>query len=94
MSQDTVYSRHRKEGHDGLVRKVRVKVNKVESIKAINHLYPLEARAEEAIERYRKSKGMHKFEYKGKEPDTQNNQEKNQDRILRLRSNKAGVMQV
>ena len=66
-----------------------MRINKVESIKAINHLYPLEAKAEEAIERYRRSKGMYKFEYKNQTPDPQDNQEKNQGGILRLRKRKA-----
>ena len=74
---------------DGNVRKAKVRINKVESIKAINHLYPLEARVEEEIERYRRDKGLHKFQYKNLEPDAQNTQEKNQERIMSLRSNSA-----
>ena len=44
---------------------------------------------EEEIERYRRDKGLHKFQYKNLEPDAQNTQEKNQERIMSLRSNSA-----
>ena len=67
---------------DGLIRKAKVKTNNIESVKAINHLYPLEARAEEAIELYLKSKGINKFDFEG---FSQDEQVKNQKRVERLR---------
>ena len=68
--------------NDGLIRKAKVRINNIESIKAINHLYPLEARAEEAIERYQKTKGINTFEFEGFEKDEQI---KNQERIKNLK---------
>ena len=67
---------------DGLIRKAKVRINNIETIKAINHLYPLEARAEEAIERYQKTKGINTFEFEGFEQDEQ---VKNQERIKNLK---------
>ena len=71
---------------DGEIRRAKVRVNGGESIKAINHLYPLEARAEEAIERYHRAEQLHTFKYKD---FTQDEQEKNKDRITELRRNMA-----
>ena len=68
--------------HDGLVRKARVKINKIETIKALNHLYPLEARAEEAIEKYQKDKAINNSGFEGFE---QEEQVKNRKRIEALR---------
>ena len=67
---------------DGLIRKAKVIINNIETIKAVNHLYPLEARAEEAIERYQKTKGINTFEFEGFEKDEQI---KNQERIKNLK---------
>ena len=70
------------ESHDGIVRKALVKINKIETIKAISHLYPLEARAEEAIERYRKEKVQEIPGFEGFEFDEQ---AKNKKRIAALK---------
>ena len=67
---------------DGLIRKAKVRINNMESIKAINHLYPLEARAEEAIERYQKAKKKNTYEFEG---FGQDEQIKNRDRIRLLK---------
>ena len=47
---------------DGLIRRAVVKVNNITTVKAINHLYPLEARVEEQIEAYQKKKKKYDFE--------------------------------
>ena len=70
------------ESHDGVVRKALVKINKIETIKAISQLYPLEARAEEAIERYRKNKVQEIPGFEGFELEEQ---AKNKKRIAALR---------
>ena len=75
---------------DGLIRKAKVRINNIETIKAINHLYPLEARAEEAIERYQKTKGINTFEFEGFEQDEQ---VKNQERIKNLKKAMATSVQ-
>ena len=67
---------------DGLIRKAKVQTNTTETIKALNHLYPLEARAEEAIELYQKKKGINTFNFKGFSKD---DQVKNQERLKILR---------
>ena len=71
---------------DGHIRKAKVKINKKVSIKAVNHLYPLEARAEEAIEQYQKSKDLNTFTFEG---FTQDQQGLNQSRIELLRKSMA-----
>ena len=70
---------------DGLIRKAKVRVNDIETIKAVNHLYPLEQKAEEAIARYNRAKGYHKFENQN---IADNEIEKNQTRLLNLRQNR------
>ena len=70
------------ESHDGVVRKALVKINKIETIKALNHLYPLEARAEEAIEKYKKRKVQDIPGFEGFELEEQ---VKNRKRIEALR---------
>ncbi|CAL4122867.1 unnamed protein product, partial [Meganyctiphanes norvegica] len=67
---------------DGHVRKAVVKVNKIETIKAVNHLYPLEARVEESIEAYQKNKRS--FDFEGFE-DGFEEQSKNLQRVETLR---------
>ena len=59
------------ESHDGVIRKALVKINKIETVKAINHLYPLEAKAEEAIEKYKKEKATDASDFEGFEPEDQ-----------------------
>ena len=71
---------------DGLIRKAKVKTNNTETIKALNHLYPLEARAEEAIELYQRKNKINTFDFKG---FSQNEQAKNQKRIETLRETMA-----
>ena len=70
------------ESHDGVVRKALVKINKIETIKALNHLYPPEARAEEAIEKYKKEKANDTSGFEGFESEEQ---VKNRKRIEALR---------
>ena len=47
---------------DGRIRKAVVKVNGITTVKAINHLYPLEARVEESIEAFQKHNRNFDFE--------------------------------
>ena len=67
---------------DGQIRKAKVRTKTTESVKALNHLYPLEAKVEEAIEEYHKDKKINTFEFEG---FTQNEQIKNRDRVETLR---------
>ena len=67
---------------DGQIRKARVRTKTTETVKALNHLYPLEAKVEEAIEKYYKEKKINTFEFEG---FTQDEQLKNRDRVETLR---------
>ena len=48
---------------DGQIRKAKVRTKTTETVKALNHLYPLEAKVEEAIEEYHKDKKINTFEF-------------------------------
>ena len=67
---------------DGNVRKAVVKINNIETTKAINHLYPLEARVEESIEAYQKTK--RNFDFEGFEEGFEE-QSKNLQRVETLK---------
>ena len=67
---------------DGQIRKARVKTKTTETIKALNHLYPLEAKVEEAIEEYHKNNKINTFEFEG---FNQDEQIKNKNRLETLR---------
>ena len=46
------------ESDEGQVRKAKVRIGTIETVKARNHLYPLEAKEEKAIEDYNKRKSI------------------------------------
>ena len=66
---------------DGQLRKAKVRTKTTETIKALNHLYPLEAKVEEAIENYYRNNKINTFEFEG---FTQDDQIKNKDRVKTL----------
>merc|ERR1712082_417665 len=67
---------------DGQVRKAKVRTRTTKTVKALNHLYPLEAKVEEAIEEYHKNKKINTFEFEG---FTQDEQLKNREQVETLR---------
>ena len=48
---------------DGQIRKAKVRTKTTETIKALNHLYPLETKVEEAIENYYRNNKINTFEF-------------------------------
>ena len=67
---------------DGQIRRAKVKTRTTETVKALIHLYPLEAKVEEAIEEHHKNNKINTFEFEG---FTQDEQIKNRDRVETLR---------
>merc|ERR1711888_454848 len=67
---------------DGQIRKAKVRTKTTETVKALNHLYPLEAKVEEAIEEYYRNKKINTFEFEG---FTQSEQLNNRDRVETLK---------
>ena len=67
---------------DGQVRKAKIRTSTTETVKALNHLYPLEAKVEEAIEEYHRNKKINTFEFEG---FTQSEQLNNKNRVETLR---------
>ena len=67
---------------DGQIRKAKVRTRTTETVKALNHLYPLEAKVEEAIEEYHRNKKINTFEFEG---FTQSEQLNNRDRVETLK---------
>ena len=67
---------------DGQIRKAKVRTKTTETVKALNHLYPLEAKVEEAIEEYYRDNKINTFEFEG---FTQDEQIKNRNRVETLR---------
>ena len=74
------------QSEDGLIRRAKVRMNNTDTVKAISHLYPLETRVEEEIEKYHRDKGLNKFDFEG---FSQDNQAKNKKRLQMLRQNMA-----
>ena len=68
---------------DGQIRKAKVRTKTTETVKALNHLYPLEAKVEEAIEEYHRNKQINTFEFEG---FTQSEQLNNRNRVETLRN--------
>ena len=68
---------------DGQIRKAKVRTKTTETVKALNHLYPLEAKVEEAIEEYHRDKQINTFEFEG---FTQSEQLNNRNRVETLRN--------
>ena len=77
------------QSEDGVVRKAKVRTNNIDTVKAINHLYPLETRVEEGIEKYHRDKGLNTFDFEG---FSQDNQVKNKKCIELLRQNMASAV--